>query len=74
VQPLAFGTRSDTTWKVVAKKAFSTQRDKGTKWPRREKHHSVAPFDPLFLCPFVLFFAFSSVNLQVVFRRLELNA
>jgi competence ComEA-like helix-hairpin-helix protein len=24
-----------------------------------EKHHPVAPFDPLFLCPFVLFFAFS---------------
>jgi hypothetical protein len=55
-----------TTWKVVAKKAFSTQRDKGTKGQSREKHYPVAPFEPLFLCPFVLFFAFSSLTFQVV--------
>jgi hypothetical protein len=60
-----------TTWKVVAKKAFSTQRDKGTKGQRREKHHPVAPFDPLFLCPFVLFFALPLAVLTRLQRKIS---
>jgi hypothetical protein len=60
-----------TTWKVVAKKAFSTQRDKGTKGPRREKHHPVAPFEPLFLCPFVLFFALPLAVLTRLQRKIS---
>jgi hypothetical protein len=55
----------------MAKKAFSAQRDKGTKGQRREKHHPVAPFDPLFLCPFVLFFALPRAVLTRLQRKIS---
>jgi hypothetical protein len=55
----------------LAKKAFSTQWDKGTKGQRREKHHPVAPFEPLNLCSFVLFFALPLAALTRLERKIS---